>query len=149
MKKIVILSLLIMLLAPIVQAEEGKAIKEDKDWINADSSFRFLDRTSEKIQLFFASEEEKPRIKLEHGYERLIEAKDMIKNEDFEEAKDLIKEGISNLADASKMAADGLIDEEEWEELKSAFQKKLAELQGELTTNGFGDRVKDFFTPED
>jgi enoyl-CoA hydratase/carnithine racemase len=149
MKKIVILGLLIMLLAPIVQAEEGELIKEGNNWINADSSFHFLDRASEKIELFFASEEKKPRIKLEHGYERLTEAKDMIKNEDYGRAKELIKEAISNFADASKMAADGLINEEEWEKLKSAFQQKLAELQGELTTNEFGERVKDFFNPED
>jgi enoyl-CoA hydratase/carnithine racemase len=73
----------------------------------------------------------------------------MIKNEDYGRAKELIKEAISNFADASKMAADGLINEEEWEKLKSAFQQKLAELQGELTTNEFGERVKDFFNPED
>jgi len=149
MKKIVILGLLIMLLAPIVQAEEEEAIKEGNNWINGDSSFHFLDRAGEKIELFFASEEEKPRIKLEHGYERLTEAKDMIKNENYGQAKELIKRAVSNFSDASKMAAEGLINEEEWERLKSAFKQKLVKLQQELTTSRFGDRVKDFFTPGD
>ena len=148
MKKTVIVLLLIVVLAPGVLAAEKGQQKEENNWIDADSNFYFLDRAKEKLDLFFASQEEKAKLKLKHGYERLAEAKKMMEQDQPEKAKKLMKEGVQNIGEATKMATNDLISQEEWQQLKSDFSSTLTELQTEITTSEFTQQIKNFFNPQ-
>lgn len=148
MKKIVIGLLLIVLLAPGSFAAEKGQQSEEGNWIEADSSFYFLDRAQEKVNLFFADEEEKAKLKMKYGYERLTEARKMLEQDKPEEAKQLMKEGMNNLGQATKMATKNLMSQEEWQQLKNNFSKSLTKLQAEITSSEFTQQVKDFFNPQ-
>ena len=149
MKKVIIVGLLLMLLAPgILAAEEGSA-KEKGSGIEADSKFYFLDKAKEKIDLFLASDEEKAKLKLKHGYERLAEAKNMLEKDKMDKAKQLMKEGVNDLAQATKMATDDLMSQEEWKQIKRDFTKLLTELKVKITSGEFTQQIKDFFNPSE
>ena len=141
MKKIIILLVLIMLVSPGINAEESKTNNK----IKADSSFYFLDKAEERISLFFSSDKEKAKLKLKHGYERLIEAKEMIKKDNFDRAKELTAKGVKNFSEATQLATKDLISEEEWQKIKGKFQDALAELNHKITKTEITDKIKSIF----
>ncbi|MFO7818894.1 MAG: DUF5667 domain-containing protein [Halanaerobacter sp.] len=149
MKKIVIILLALSLLAPGVYAVEKDAQEEEDDLIAPDSKFYFLDRLKEKIDLFLASDEEKAKLKTEHGKERLAEAKKMMEQDKPEKAKQALKEGMQNLGQSAKKRMDDLFSEEEWENIKSEFGQTLEELEEKMNSTEVKEKVEDFFNPEE
>ena len=149
MKKIVIILLALSLLAPGVYAAEKDAQEESNDLIAPDSKFYFLDRLKEKIDLFLASDEEKAQLKIEHGNERLAEAKKMMEKDKPEKAKQALKEGLEDLGQSAKGKVDDFFSQEEWENIKAEFGQALTKLEEKINSTEVKEKVEDFFNPEE
>ncbi|TDX52314.1 DUF5667 domain-containing protein [Orenia marismortui] len=152
MKNRIVIITLILILSSTFVASNSWA-KEDSSFenkIKADSPFYFLDRLGEKIGLLLTPTEEKAKVKFQHAYERLLESKEMLNDDKDDKAKELFKEGLSNLSEGISLTRKNIINDEEIEEIKEEIKslgREISKLisQKELSIKSIKNNIKQIF----